>query len=577
MKKTLLLGFALATCFGSGYAAEPMTLKGASVQQISADGHYAISEVYGTIVIYDLKTGEIDKVYEPDEDYIYSYSLGLGNCVTADGSIILGSTKESSNACYLQNGEWHDLNVPTGPDGEDFINLSNGVTPDGSRICGGIGQVQKITLDDAIMMIPGYWDRNADGTYGEYKLLPYPDTDLFGMVPQYITAIAISSDGKTIVGQVRDWRGMYHYPIVYTEDAQGKWSYSLPTKDLFNPDGIELAPYPGESPAWPYYANYMTEAEITEYEAAEEAYYAGELDEYPDFKDFMSAESLAKYKAAKAEYDEWEAKFDAFDETYAEVAATSPNFIFNNVYISTDGKKIVGTLTREEESDTPSPWGWGPSVVTINTPCSVEIATGKLAPVDTEISCSAQGVADNDIILASNEVGAIPMTGYIIKNGEMQTIDAYIASKSATYGEWIKTNMTHEVITGWDEDYNEVIEEVVYTGIPVATPDMSVIAIWNDCGWDYDTEYFAETIVFDMTAVSGITAITAGSKDLSVDENGNINVPEGFVSVQIYNVNGACVKSVETVGTVDMNIASGVYIAKGTRNDGSVSIVKIAK
>lgn len=575
MKKTLLLGFALATCFGSGYAAEPMTLKGASVQQISADGHYAVSEVYGTVIIYDLKTGDIANIFEPDEDYIYSYSLGLGNCVTADGSIILGSTKESSNACYLQNGEWHDLNVPTSDDGEELINLSNGITPDGSRICGSIGLVQ-MTLEDALMMIPGYWDRNADGTYGEYKLLPYPGTDLFGKTPQYITAIAISSDGKTIVGQVRDCRGMYHYPIVYTEDAQGKWSYSLPTKDLFNPNGIELAPDPGESPAWPYYANYMTEAEITEYEAAEEAYYAGELDEYPDFKDFMGEESLAKYNAAKDEYDEWEAKYDAYTDSYMEISETSPNFLFNNVYISTDGKKVVGTLTREEESDTPS-WGWGPSSITINTPCSVEIATGKLTAVDTEISCMVSGVADNDIILASNEVGSIPMTGYVIKDGEMQTIDAYIASKSATYGEWIKTNMTHEAIIGWDDDYNEIIEEVVYTGVPVATPDMSFIAIWNDCGWDYDTEYFAETTVFDMTATGGISSIIVSDSNLSVDENGNLNVPDGFVSVQIYNVNGACVKSVETVGTVDMNLASGVYIAKGTRNDGSVSIVKIAK
>lgn len=577
MKKILLSCLAVAACAGSALAAEPTTFKGASVQQISADGHYAISEVYGTIVIYDLKTGEIVKAYEPDEDYIYSYSLGLGNCVTADGSIILGSTKESSNACYLQNGEWHDLNVPTGPDGEEFINLSNGITPDGSRICGGIGQVQKITLDDAIMMIPGYWDRNADGTYGEYKLLPYPDTDLFGMIPQYITAVAISSDGKTIVGQVRDWRGMYHYPIVYTEDAQGKWSYSLPTKALFNPDGIELAPYPGESPEYPVSVSYMTEAEQTEYDAALDAYYNGELDEYPDPKDFMSEESLAKYNAASEEYNAWLAKFEAFDETYAEVVATSPNFIFNNVFISTDGKKVVGTLTRDEESDTPSPWGWGPSYVTINTPCSVEIATGKMTTVDTEISCMVSGVADNDIILAGNERGSIPMTGYVIKDGEMQTIDAYIASKSATYGEWIKTNMTHEAITGWDDDYNEIIEEVVYTGVPVANPDMSFIAIWNDCGWDYDSEYFSETTVFDMSATGGINSIIVSDSNLSVDENGNLNVPDGFVSVQIYNVNGACVKSVETVGTVDMNLASGVYIAKGTRNNGSVSIIKIAK
>ena len=135
--------------------------------------------------------------------------------------------------------------------------------------------------------------------------------------------------------------------------------------------------------------------------------------------------------------------------------------------------------------------------------------------------------------------------------------------------------MSHEVVTGHDEEWNDIIEEVIYTGMTIATPDMSVIVFWNDCPW---SDYVAESVVFDMTATSGITAtVIGGNKDLRINADGQLSVPAGFASVEIFNISGAVVKSFDQpAGNIDLGLDGGVYVAKGIRNDGSVSVIKIA-
>lgn len=578
MKKSLLFCLAAATGITTAFAAEPTLYPGYSFNQISANGRVAASEVFGMVTIYDLTTGSFTS-FGPTEESYDEYSLGLGNCFNADGTILLGSTTGACDAAYYQNGEWHQLDVPD----PDMTNLSNGITPNGSRICGSVG-LSPMTIDeDVLMQVPAYWDRNKDGGYGEYHILPHPDKDFFGEKPQYVTAISISKDGKTIVGQMVFSSGGMTVPVVYQEDEKGEWSYTLPTKELFNPAGLEPVEYPGDGFAGPSQEQFMSEEEIEAYYAALEEYYANwpPTTDYPEYENFMSDEEKDAYKEAydkyKEAYDAWQEKSDAYWEYYDGVLNSSPNFVFNNALISTDGKYVVTTLSKPDPNADPL----AGRNTDIYTPCSIDIATGTLTPANTDLSLLASGVADNGVILAANTIGSKPMTGYIIKNGEIQTIQEYIASINPAYGEWIVKNMTHEVVVGYDEgydeDYDEIIEEVVYTGIPVATPDMSVISIWNDRSWDYSYEYFAESVVFDMNATTGISTIAASNKNLSV-ANGQLIIPAGFASVEIFNVSGACVKNFSGAeGAVKLNLGNGAYIAKGTRIDGSVSVIKFAK
>lgn len=565
MKKSLLFCLAVAACVSPAMAQTktPTIYPNASFQHISANGRIVVSDLWGTVTLYDLVEESVT-TYDPGDEWLYEYSVGQGNCITADGSILLGSTN-NQDAAYLINGEWIQLNVPD----ENKTNVCNGITPDGARICGSVG-LANMTMDEVIMQVPVFWDRQANGDgYGEYHVLPYPTKDFFGDTPQYVTAVTISDDGKTIVGQVQFSSGFMAVPIVFTEDAEGNWSYSFPTKALFNPNEIPSVENPGESPEYPDARPYMTEENRAAYQEAYDQYL------WPDPQDYLTEEGKAEYAAAlakyKTEYDEWQEKFNDFMDYQLTVIEESPNFLFNNVLLSTDGKYIVSTLLKEVPDD--DPMAWFPTK-TLYTPCSVNIATGELKTVDTDLSLFACGVADNGVILAYNGVESIPMLGYVINGDEVQPIDEYISSKVPSYGEWIKRNMTHEIVVDYDDEWNEIYEEVTFTGMPVATPDLSVIAIWNNCPWDYMS---AEGVVFDMSQTSGIAAIAAANKDLSF-ANGELNIPAGFDSVEIFNLGGACVKTVNGVeGSVKLNLANGVYIAKGTRVDGSVSVIKLTK
>ncbi|MDE6417075.1 MAG: hypothetical protein K2K68_08635 [Duncaniella sp.] len=572
MKKTLLLILAAAASAGaSAQFKTPALYDETAIQRITPDGRYMFSEVYGTVKIFDRVEGT-EKEFAASEDMVIYYSLGLGNCVTSDGGILLASTNYATpDASYLQNGEWHTLNVPD----SEKSNLANGITPDGSRICGSIG-LNEMTFDAVIMMVPAYWDRNADGTYGECKLLPHPDKDLYGETPQYVTAVSIADDGKTIVGQMVFSSGAMTIPVVYKQDDKGEWSYSLPTKDLFNPEGLEPVENPGDGPMPPSYEDYMTEEELAALDAAEKAYFNNEIPDYPDFQDFMTDEEKAAYAAAleayQTVYDEWQVKWDAYDTYTTEVNSASPNFVFNNCMLSTDGKSIVSTL--EALDPNADPWSWFATM--INTPCSVNIETGELVKVDTELSLLSSAVANDGIILAHNGQQSVPMEGYVIKNGEITTLQEYLNTISPDYGAWITKNMSHEVVVAYDEEtWEEIFAECTFTGIPAATPDLSVIAVWNNCPWDFSIN--AQSAVFEATPLAGISSVNAAVKNIKVVANGVVSVPDGFTALQVYNLNGQCVKFVsEPSGMVKLNVAPGAYIVKATRADGSASIVKLA-
>ncbi|MDE5785028.1 MAG: hypothetical protein K2H98_00690 [Duncaniella sp.] len=583
MKKSLLLILAATAGVSAATAQfkEPVIYSETAISRISADGHYAVSEVYGTVKVMNLTSGT-EVVYAASEDGTYNYSLGHGNCVSADGSIILASTLTYPiDASYLENGEWHQLNVPE----TEMSNLANGVTPDGSRICGSVG-LNPMSFDEVIMQIPAYWDRNADGTYSECKQLPYPDKDLFGEVPQYVTAISISADGKTIVGQMQFNSGSMAIPVVYKEDAKGEWSYSLPTKSQFNPDGLEPVENPGDGPTPPNYEEFMTEEEIEAYNAAINDYYNLGTPDYPNFEDFMTEEEKAAYVAAqeayKTVYEEWEAKWEAYDIYRTSVNDSSPNFVFNNCFISLDGKSIVSTLDSPDPNA--DPWSWFSN--SLYTPASVDIETGDITKVNTEVmgdnnelvtlSLLVAGVANDGIMLLHNGLSSVPMLGYVAKGTELQTLVEYLNAISPEYGKWITKNMSHEVAVDYDpETWEEIFEEFTFTGLPHATPDMSLVSMYNSSPWDFMEN--AQSVVFELPAMTGMASVSVSDQNLKVVAKGVISVPEGFAALQVYNLNGQCVKTVSApCGLMKLNVAPGAYIVKGVRADGSASIVKLA-
>lgn len=579
MNKTLLLLAAAAAATPAfGAIKAPVIYDNASFNCISANGQYAVSEIYGTLVVYNLKDNS-ETAYEADDTHYYG--VGHGRCMTADGNIIIGNTTEACDAAYCEAGEWKQLNVPD----PEKTNLSNAVTPDGKRICGTIGNHQMTISEDVLMEAPVYWDRQEDGTYGEYHLLPYPEKDFFGETPQYVTAINLSDDGKVIVGLVTDCSGAMLYPIVYTQADNGEWSYSLPTKDLFNPDNLPAAVKPGDGPMRPSEEQFMTEEELAAYNTALQAYYDSGYNQelYPKYENYMTEEEKAAFDEAYAAWETeqaaWQEQSDAWYEYFDQVLASSPSFVFNNIMVSPDGKTIASTLIETKETDDPLVW---PPFFEVYIPATIDIATGALTKHESEKSIAVSCMAADGTIMAATEQGSIPSEGFIIKDGTITPLTDYLNAISPEYGVWLKENMTHEVMTDYVydedlEDYVEVYEEVTFTGIPVATPDMKVLAFWNDCPWDMMG--FAQSVVIDLTEEAGISAVEADkAAKVAIDADGNLTVGANVVSVTVYDLAGATVASVENpAGIVALGLNSGVYVVKATLSDGTAEVAKVAK
>lgn len=566
MKKSLLLSGLLLSALSAFAVDQPKSIMDAAFQGISPNGRYLASSLYGTVVIYDLVNG-VEYTYTQDETGMIAYSEGLGNYVSNTG-VVLGSTSSNSDAAYWENGEWHNLSVIN----PELSNLSNGITPDGSRICGSIGVAPVSTDGDNLMLTPAYWDRNADGTYGEYHLLPAPALDFTGRVPQYITALSISENGKTIAGQIIDCFGGIITPIVYTEDEEGKWSYKTLCDDLINPDHLQFPPVPGPDPKAPNAKSYLSEEELAAYNAAVEEWNRTHQGDYPQYTDFMSEDAKAEYDALFAiyqtEYNEWFAKFEAFQEVYFQILDVAPVFQFNNGIITPDGSQYYTTSSVDDMMT------WS----TTYTPWSISIPTGEAKAMELEKSMQVSQVIDNNTFLACTEIMLPPMEGFVVTDGVATSVQDFMLSRNPELASWIEENLYHNVETGWDPETGEsIFENLCITGVPHASADLTTLTFWNDAYWEYGT-ITSMGYIANLSPAAGVKDIVvAGDKSVAFDAAGNLSLKGDITELFLFDLSGRCVLSVKAPGeSVSCNLPSGVYVVKAMTTEGSFAS-KIAK
>lgn len=249
MKKTLLFSF-VSVLGLTAMAAEteaPATFPDVMLQKLSPNGEYAVGQdIYGTVTLAittsDNEIAEYEAVYP-----------GGGKCVSNNG-VIVGQDIATYVAAIMMNGK---VSIPDVFKAKNVGDLFS-ITPDGSRA---VGYMSNANPASQTYAVPCYVDLNEDGVPGEPVALPYPDTDLLGDTPQVVNACWISDDGKTIAGNVIDGTGLYYYPIVFTLQDNNEWDYTLPSKSMFNPNGVAIPKFPDE-------ADYSTVDEF--YEAIDE-------------------------------------------------------------------------------------------------------------------------------------------------------------------------------------------------------------------------------------------------------------------------------------------------------------------
>lgn len=323
MLKQFLLTAALVGCLSSyaevGY--EPLYLKNLYAVKITPNGKW-MGSMAGGAQVYDITAGKTI-------DYSDCF-LGLGNTISDNGVAVgdrgdIGVVMKDGIAATpptLRSAWFCDINA---------------ITPDGSRLTGLISNPTSGPI-----FVPFYCDIDDEGNVGEPVILPYPEKDFFNVTPQYVTAVWISDDGNTILGQVQDDYGAYEYPIVYKCSSAGEWSYSLPSESLFNPNHLEILPNPWvNEPPFPEPVNFMYPESRELFEQMQEEALMG-LGEYPDPLDFMTAEQEAEYREAIDVYNEWyyssEAAMKAYLRRYLEIVDSSVQFGANDLTLHPSGE-----------------------------------------------------------------------------------------------------------------------------------------------------------------------------------------------------------------------------------------------
>lgn len=312
---------------------EPVFVPGMFAIKISPNGKWVGSQA-GYAAIYNTETNEM-----------ISYSggyLGNGNTI-ADNGMAVGDGE--NGGCIMWDGEI--IYPETFSDG---YYSPNAITRDATRIAGFMNNPEK----NEVAYVPFVVDMSSTGEVPEPIALPYPKLDLFKAPPYMVSAQCISDDGKVIIGQVQDWRGMYTYPILYVENEAGEWSYILPSEQLFNPTHIELPQNPWlYKPEYPYPEDFMTGTKRDAYLEAYKAWSTG-MGSEPMVDEYMSEEQFQEYKEAVDEYNEWyygEAdKISEYVKIYDQVLATTPDFSLSETCIHPSGDYFMahGGVIDEE-------------------------------------------------------------------------------------------------------------------------------------------------------------------------------------------------------------------------------------
>jgi len=567
MKKVLLLSAVAAMSAAAVNAIEPQVLDDVMITKLSPDGNLAVSDMNGVVTIFDFAN---DKTYEygMDEETYVSYTTGLGNAISSTGIIVGG--KGDENPAYWENGEWKMLPVSE----VNGVYGPNGITPDGGVICG----IVPSTSTGATTILPAIWTRNDDGSYSDYKILPHPSKDFSGRDPQYITAVCISNDGKTIAGQIQDYSGMLPQPIVYRMNDKNEWEYELIHPEMINVGNVEFPEWSPE-PYRPEPEDFMTPENLAAYEEAYQTYiqngYNPDLMPYPS--EYMTPEEIAAFEEAAAIYNEWLEKDNAIgDIVWSLPDEGAAMFVYNNVALSGNGKYYGTTAQFIIDGE----YKYMPIIF--------DLETGDFTKHSADKDISITFVADNGNALAGTVMDYFsisPMQAYALKSGEdtfVPLID-FLAYSPVTV-DWMKKNMSHDgVATGeYDEEGSLILEDnYMITGMPTANADMSVIATWTTSDlWDIDN--WEKPFAYSYLLTPGLNptgiALPVDGANLAIAiVDGAIMLNGDAASVAVYDLNGRLVMNVANPGAkVETTLASGFYIVKAVAANGEAVTVKAA-
>lgn len=513
MRNSILLMtgiLASLSCFAQE-TVEPVMKPGVYALKISPNGKW-VGSMAGDASVYNVETGE--NVYHPD------CYIGLGNAVANNGMVAADS---HDVAVILYNGK--TIYPETlGEDNYWFCDI-NAITPDAKTICGIVNNEDK----DPTLYVPFVAEVDGDGNVGEPTILPFPDVDFFGAAPQYVTAVWISDDGQTIVGQVLDWRGYYTYPIYYTKDSEGKWGYTLPSEGLFNPTHIELPKNPWlDEPEFPEPADFLTGNRKEAYDKAYQDYLNG-AGAQPNAEEYMTPEQMEEYEKAVEDYNAWyygnQKKIQEYVDIYKEVLKTSPSFSANEIALDPAGNYFVttGGVVKEDNVENMI-YKFG---ITSNEIKTINMPESSYYPI--------QVLKDGTIII-TKPLDQVPNSYLLLPGSEnFISLQEYFEPEHPELADWLD-----EMVPGGAGVVCMNEDQTVITGALV--PDQLADSDYEDGGYYYHT-------YFILLENAGIESVVAEDAD-------------GLY--RVYDLKGVKVLETKDASVVN-NLPKGIYIVNGKK------------
>ncbi|MCH5242955.1 MAG: hypothetical protein J1F67_11170 [Muribaculaceae bacterium] len=409
--------------------------------------------------------------------------------------------------------------------------------------------------------LPYYCDIDEDGNFGELKFLPCPEKDFFGNTPQYVSATWISEDGHTIAGQVIENRGFFVYPIVFTENEQGIWSYSLPSESLFNMDHLEvpkpLGDFDEEYPDLKSteITDYMDPSKLADWNAAmlqwEINNFADAYDPYNNLEKFMTEEQIEEYIEAVNAYNEAveiynQDNFEYWEKVFA-IVDCSAFFVRNGMALSPDGRWLASSAEWEDTSST-----LYDEPMMYYVPYQFNLTTGEIKKVDSNTSNvnTVQVFNNGDVISVSPAALAMPPRSWIYLNdrGESLNIADYVKEVSPFYGAWYEENLTGPIPVAEDENGNLVYEHATVTGHVAMSEDQSVL-VGGVQGYSIGLEMYLSYIFNDMNM--------AGVEKIADETNFD-------GTYHVYNLQGVKVLTTKDTSLLK-SLPHGIYVINGKK------------
>lgn len=534
MKKSLLTLACALLCSGAAVAqGSGVMYEGLNFTNVSPNGRWLTENKQGVMAyIFDSQTKENWTFF--DENNLSTWFIGYGHSVTDEG-MVCGSTQVYneeagwgyySDAAYFKGGEWHVLPQLSGR--ETGMNSANAVTPDEYRICGAQGVDNSSYDKDNLMMYPVIWTKSANGEY-ECQALPYPTRDFTNRTPQYVTAMDISADGKTVVGQVVDYSGFYTYPIVYNEKADGTWTYRLVNTSLvWDQSKLDALPAVPDQPTYPNVDDYMSEQDMADYNAAYDYYYecyyqcvAGDMDwselpQFPSKNEYISDETKkAEYEAAMDQYqidnDAWYEAFSNFQDALQE-ATTGASFVFNQTSLSPNGLYYLTCMSAPDPNADPDDF-WAPS---LSLPKVLDLSKEDGVSTIAATDKLTANILNNGRYLVTSPASSYARNAYVANVGSEEVtplVDWLNEMGQNTAAEFLKTNCVFDITDyAWNDEtgsYEEVVlADSLITGTPIFSGDGKHIVSWyeNPETNAIDTYVLSLDISDEAAAIEGVKA-----------------------------------------------------------------------